>query len=60
MKTILINTDDNGNKWYDVGGVIYGLTCDARLLDCDGIPYQDDDADALQILESIIELDNAR
>ena len=48
MKIQLIETNENGIKWFDVDGVVYGLDQDQRLLDDCGAPYPaDSEADIL-------------
>lgn len=43
MSAIKIETNENGVTWYKLDGETYGVTLDGRLLDCDGIPYVDNE-----------------
>ena len=58
METTFITTDSNGNKWYEIGGVTYGISPDGISMDEEGAPlkntFSEENNKITEILEAAV------
>ena len=57
-KIIKYITNSGDSKWFDIDGILYGVSFDGVVMDCNGIPFTDDDLNRNLSIVSVLKAAN--
>ena len=57
-KIIKYITNSGDSKWFDIDGILYGVSFDGVVMDCNGIPFTNEDLNHNYSIVSVLNAAN--